>query len=103
MPYENSVMVNSNNLDTSKYMSPLKMFEYLASGKIIISSNHKVLKEILVNKYNSFIVKNNSAPEWIKLLKKFLKQKILIKSIIMQKTAEKYTWFKRAEKSNLYA
>ena len=48
MPYENSVMVNSNNLDTSKYMSPLKMFEYLASGKIIISSNHKVLKEILV-------------------------------------------------------
>ena len=55
-------------------MSPLKIFEYLASGKII-SSNHKVLKEILVNKYNSFIVKNNSAPEWIKTIKKIYKNK----------------------------
>ena len=99
MPYENSVMVNSNNLDTSKYMSPLKMFEYLASGKIIISSNHKVLKEILVNKYNSFIVKNNSAPEWIKTIKKIFKTKNINKiNHNAKKTAEKYTWFKRAEK-----
>ena len=36
------------------------MFEYL-SGKIIISSNHKVWKEILVNNTTRFIVKNNSA------------------------------------------
>ena len=56
MPYEEKVMVNSKSLNTSKYMSPLKMFDYLAAGKIIISSNQK-LREILKNNYNCFIVK----------------------------------------------
>ena len=41
MPYEEKVMVNSKSLNTSKYMSPLKMFDYLAAGKIIISSNQR--------------------------------------------------------------
>ena len=45
MPYEEKVMVNSKSLNTSKYMSPLKMFDYLAAGKIIISSNQKVLRD----------------------------------------------------------
>ena len=55
MPFEKNVYVNSKNLNTAKYMSPLKMFEYLASGRIIISSNIKVLKEVL-NKKNSIIL-----------------------------------------------
>ena len=33
MPYLNKVSVRSSNLDTSKYMSPLKLFEYLAMSK----------------------------------------------------------------------
>ena len=31
-------------------MSPLKMFDYLAAGKIIIASNLKVYSHILKNK-----------------------------------------------------
>ena len=31
MPYSNKVYVRSNNLETSKVMSPLKLFEYMAS------------------------------------------------------------------------
>ena len=33
MPYEKTVRVNSENLNTAKYCSPLKMFDYLASKK----------------------------------------------------------------------
>ena len=33
------------------------MFDYLGSGKILITSNIKVLKEILENNYNSIIIK----------------------------------------------
>ena len=40
------------------YTSPLKMFDYLAAGKIIISSDIHVLNEILKDKYNCFFVKN---------------------------------------------
>ena len=39
------------------FTSPLKMFDYLASGKIIISSDIKVLNEILEDK-KIFFVKN---------------------------------------------
>ena len=40
------------------------MFEYLASGKILISSNRKVLKEILKNRINCLIVKKNKKGIW---------------------------------------
>ena len=46
MPYQSTIKARSNNLDISKYISPLKMFDYLASGKIIISSDIKVLREL---------------------------------------------------------
>ena len=51
MPYQSKVSINSNNFDDeiSKFISPLKMFEYLATGIPIISSDLKVLREILVN------------------------------------------------------
>ena len=44
-----NVFVRSKNLDTAKYMSPLKLFEYLAMSKIIIASKLKVYSHILKN------------------------------------------------------
>ena len=97
MPYENKVMINSKNLDTSKYMSPLKMFDYLASGKIIISSNQKVLQEILEHNTNSFIVTNNDLNGWLKTISMVLKFKNLNKiSKNARQTAHKFTWYNRA-------
>ena len=40
--------------DISKYTSPLKLFDYLAVGKMIISSNLKVLREIISSR-NAFL------------------------------------------------
>ena len=39
-------------------MSPLKLFEYLASGTPILCSNIKVLREVLKNQYNSILINN---------------------------------------------
>ena len=50
MPYSLShigIASIKNNINTAKYASPLKMFEYLASGTPLMASNLKVLKEIL--------------------------------------------------------
>ena len=43
MPYGNKIAGRSNNLEISKYISPLKMFDYLSSGNIIIASKIKSL------------------------------------------------------------
>ena len=47
MPYQRRVVVAGGRLDTAQWMSPLKMFEYLAMGRAILSSDLPVLREVL--------------------------------------------------------
>ncbi|MEX2454650.1 MAG: glycosyltransferase [Rhodospirillaceae bacterium] len=47
MPYQRRVMISGGRLDTAQWMSPLKMFEYLAMGRAILSSDLPVLREVL--------------------------------------------------------
>lgn len=100
MPYLKNVSVNSKNLEVSNYMSPLKMFDYLASGKIIISSNLPGITEILKDKTNSLIVECNNVNQWNSVIRKILKNKTLSKKISLNayKTAIDNTWEKRANK-----
>lgn len=58
LPYTNKITVAGDIGDIFHYTSPLKMFDYLAAGKIIIASEIKVLKEVLINNYNCLFVKN---------------------------------------------
>jgi len=46
MPYQSRVAASSGG-DISRYLSPLKLFEYLASGRAILSSDLPVLREVL--------------------------------------------------------
>jgi len=100
MPYLQNVSVRSKNLDTGKYMSPLKLFEYLASGKIIIASKLNVYSHILKNNKNSILVPFNKPQLWIQkisdVFKDFNKYEYLSKNSI--KTVQKYTWDLRVKK-----
>ena len=58
LPYTDKITVAGDVGNMFDFTSPLKMFDYLAVGKIIISSDIKVLNEILKDKYNCFFVKN---------------------------------------------
>ena len=58
MPYTHKVTTAGDVSNIIKFMSPMKMFDYLGSGKIIITSNIKVLREILQNNFNSIMIKN---------------------------------------------
>ena len=79
------------------------MFEYLASGIPIISSDLKVLREKLVNRRNSILIKNYSSPlAWKKAINELsnnfhLREKISKNSIL---TAQSNTWAKRTKKKN---
>ena len=71
MPYQSKVSINSKNFndEISKFISPLKMFEYLATGIPIVSSDLKVLREILINQKNSVLIRNYSNPfSWKKAI-----------------------------------
>ena len=46
MPYQREVAVSGGG-NTASYMSPMKMFEYMATGRMIIASDMPVLREVL--------------------------------------------------------
>ena len=50
MPYSSSITVAGDVGDITKFTSPLKLFDYLCAGKIIICSDFKVLKEVVKRK-----------------------------------------------------
>ena len=101
LPYSNKVSVNSKNLEVSNFMSPLKMFDYLASGKVIIASNLKVYSHVLKNNFNCLMPKKNDLKSWIYLMNNISKQNknlnYLRKNAL--NTALKYTWDKRIKKN----
>ena len=101
MPYQKSVSIAGNKYDTVKYMSPLKMFEYMLSGVPIVSSNLSVLKEILINKKNSLLVSSNDVQEWHDAINTIHNNRdfanILAKNS-QNLALSQYTWDKRAFK-----
>ena len=100
MPYSKNVSVRSKTLNTADYCSPLKMFDYLAAGKIIMSSKLGGICEILKHKENSIIVEEFNHEMWELELSNLLKDVYDIKKIQKNafSTANEYTWVKRANK-----
>tara|TARA_B100000242_G_scaffold294391_1_gene277100 strand:+ start:14928 stop:16043 length:1116 start_codon:yes stop_codon:yes gene_type:complete len=99
MPYQNKVSIGKRNSDTSRWMSPMKMFEYLSSGVPIFSSNLPVLREILINNFNSILVSPEDENEWIEKLTLLETNKSLLKKISKNAFSEYkkfHTWEKRA-------
>ena len=100
MPYQKKVSIGQKNHDTSGWMSPLKMFEYMSSNTAIISSNHDVLKEVL-NTNNAILCDYNNKDDWIKAIEKLENDKNFAKKIsenAYKDFIENYTWNKRAKK-----
>ena len=102
LPYSSKVHISSDgkSADNSRFMSPLKLFESLASGTPTLCSNIKVLREILKNNYNSILInKFEDKNEWIIKIKEISKNKnklnVISKNAII--TSKKYTWFKRSK------
>ena len=72
-PYSNKVSVYGNIGDSSKFMSPLKIFEYMSSKKAIIASDLSVLNEVL-NSKNSILVEPENTKDWVNAINKLRKQ-----------------------------
>ena len=99
MPYQNRVMVRSNNLDVSNFMSPLKMFDYLSSGNVLIASDMPVYQHILKDNYNCVLASPNNFADWKKKILFILNRKIDVTNIKKNAllTAKKYTWERRVD------
>jgi len=99
MPYKKSVMTINNASETSRYMSPLKLFEYMASRKPIISSDHQVLQEVLEDGVNALLCDPENVEMWESALVKLYRSEELREKLANQAYEDfrrSYTWDKRA-------
>ena len=89
LPYSKKITVAGDVGDISNYTSPLKIFDYMKLGKIIICSELKVLREVL-NKKNSIMVKQYNDPfEWLKEIENLKKRPF--KQLEIRKNAFKFS------------
>ena len=101
MPYQEKIVAAGNVGNIIDFTSPLKLFDYMACGKIIISSQVKVLQEILKDKKNVIFIKNfNNAYAWKKEIQKikFLNDKRYIISQNNFKMSKNYKLKERAKR-----
>lgn len=96
-PYQKKVSTIGKGNETSKFMSPIKLFEYMATGKPIISSDFVVLREFL-NPQNSVLVECDSMDDWIQSLAQLEDEskRHAIAQQALKDFLEKHTWIARA-------
>ena len=63
-PYQRSVATSSGH-DTARWMSPMKVFEYLAAGRAVVCSDLPVLREVLEDGVTARLVAPDEPAAWI--------------------------------------
>jgi glycosyltransferase involved in cell wall biosynthesis len=98
-PYQRVVKVAGDRIDTSKYMSPLKIFEYMASAKAIVCSDLPVLREILRDGETALLCKPDDVDDWCRAMIRLRDDPGLGERLAANAFREyegKYTWEGRA-------
>jgi len=97
MPYERSVSGSSGG-NTADICSPMKMFEYLACGRAILSSDLPVLHEIL-NDQNAVFCTPEDLDSWRTAIETLLNDPGRMRRLgqTAREDAARYTWHCRAE------
>jgi glycosyltransferase involved in cell wall biosynthesis len=101
LPNKDSVKMRTRRFsgkrdDIGAFTSPLKMFDYMSHGKMIIASDLPVLREVL-NEENSLLIKPDDINEWICAIES-AKNPVLRKKFEDKALSDfnKYTWGNRA-------
>ncbi len=99
-PYQRKVQGADGETDLSKWMSPLKIFEYMSAGKPIVCSDLPVLREVLTDGENALLCDPETIDEWKEAFRKLQTNSELRESLIENAQSDfetKYSYNARAE------
>jgi glycosyltransferase involved in cell wall biosynthesis len=92
-------MGSSGTADSASVASPMKMFEYMASGRAIISSNLPVIREVL-NQRTAVFCEPDNIEDWRFEIEKLLDSQGGRAELGNQarQAVQGYTWVARAQR-----
>ena len=99
MPYSHSIMGSSGTADSASVASPMKMFEYMASGRAIVTADLPVIREML-NEKNAVFCEPDQLENWRLGIEKLIDDEARRVKLGNQarQDVQRYTWLARAEK-----
>jgi glycosyltransferase involved in cell wall biosynthesis len=98
MPYSRSISASSGQ-DIAEVINPMKMFEYMASGRAIVSADLPSIREVL-NEGNAVFCEPDDIGKWKIGIEKLLGDEPRRSELSVQarKDLEQLTWVKREER-----
>jgi glycosyltransferase involved in cell wall biosynthesis len=99
MPYSRSILGSSGSADSAAVASPMKMFEYMAAGRAIVSADLPVIREVL-NEKNAVFCEPDHIRDWkleIEALLENEARRIELGNQARQ-DVQGYTWVARAQR-----
>jgi glycosyltransferase involved in cell wall biosynthesis len=99
-PFQRQVLIYGGNKDDAPWMSPLKLFEYMAAGKAIVSSDVQVLREILADGQNALLCAPDDLDAWVAALQRLRDQseRNRLGENARRDFQDHYSWDRRAER-----
>ena len=98
-PYQERISVAGNGGDTARWMSPLKIFEYMATGGAIVCSDLPVLREVLSDGETARLVPAGDVAAWTEAVRALAADEVertRLGAAAQQRFTERYTWTARA-------
>ena len=98
MPYQHKVAASSGG-DIARYLSPMKLFEYLACGRAILSSDLPVLREVLALE-NAVLLPPDDLDRWVEAILQMQMdaERRLVLGARARQDSKQYSWEARAER-----
>jgi glycosyltransferase involved in cell wall biosynthesis len=99
MPYGKEIGISSGGGNSAQISSPMKMFEYLATGRAIIASDLPVFHEVL-NENNAVFCPPDKVTAWVGALQALLDNPVRRNELAQQARADaqQYSWTERAKR-----
>ena len=104
LPYPRSgIHGPTERRDTARYCSPMKMFEYMASGVAMVASDLPVLQEVIAHEKNALIAAAGDADSWCATIERLIAEPTLRVALARQALADLEMYTPQARTAKIFS